>query len=213
MDETLKTIPDEIPSEGGNEAGAEPGAAPGAEAEAAAPVSTGPEKQWYIIHSYSGFENRVKESLLNRIEAFGLQELFGEVMIPTENVVEVRNGKKRVSTKKFFPGYVLVQMFMTDETQQVVLNTPKVTGFVSSEALRPEEMDRILGHMTRATEAPKPKYTFESGEKVKIIEGPFSSFQGVVDLVNQDRATLSVLVTIFGRSTPVELNFLQVEKL
>lgn len=201
MDETPNTIESEIPNDGGNEAVTE------------APVPTGPEKQWYIIHSYSGFENRVKESLLNRIEAFGLQDLFGEVMIPTENVVEVRNGKKRVSTKKFFPGYVLVQMFMTDETQQVVLNTPKVTGFVSTEALRPEEMDRILGHMTRATEAPKPKYTFESGEKVKIIEGPFSSFQGVVDQVNSDRSTLTVLVTIFGRSTPVELNFLQVEKL
>jgi transcription termination/antitermination protein NusG len=201
MDETPNIVENEIPNEGGNEAAAE------------TPVPTGPEKQWYIIHSYSGFENRVKESLLNRIEAFGLQELFGEVMIPTENVVEVRNGKKRVSTKKFFPGYVLVQMFMTDETQQVVLNTPKVTGFVSTEALRPEEMDRIMGHMTRATEAPKPKYTFESGEKVKIIEGPFSSFQGVVDQVNSDRSTLTVLVTIFGRSTPVELNFLQVEKL
>ncbi len=178
-----------------------------------APAPSGPEKHWYIIHSYSGFENRVRESLVNRIEAFGLKELFGEVMIPTENVVEVRNGKKRVSTKKFFPGYVLVQMVMTDETQQVVLNTPKVTGFVSTEALTPEEMDRILGHMTRATEAPKPKYTFESGEKVKIIEGPFASFQGVVDQVNTDRSTLTVLVTIFGRSTPVELNFLQVEKL
>ena len=209
MEETPNTNPNEIPNEGANEAGAETGN----EAEAAAPVPTGPEKQWYIVHTYSGFENRVKESLLNRIEAFGLQELFGEVMIPTEDVVEMRNGKKRVSTKKFFPGYVLVQMFMTDETQQVVLNTPKVTGFVSTEALRPEEMDRIVGHMTRATEAPKPKYTFESGEKVKIIEGPFSSFQGVVDLVNQDRATLSVLVTIFGRSTPVELDFLQVEKI
>lgn len=199
MDET----PNQIPSE--------PEPAP--EAVSDTPAPSGPEKQWYIIHSYSGFENRVKESLLNRIEAFGLGEFFGEVMIPTENVVEVRNGKKRVSTKKFFPGYVLVQMFMNDETQQVVLNTPKVTGFVSTEALRLEEMDRIVGHMTRATEAPKPKYTFESGEKVKIIEGPFSSFQGVVDQVNQDRSTLSVLVTIFGRSTPVELNFLQVEKL
>jgi transcription termination/antitermination protein NusG len=199
MDETPNQTPSELE--------------PAPEAVSDTPVPSGPEKQWYIIHSYSGFENRVKESLLNRIEAFGLGEFFGEVMIPTENVVEVRNGKKRVSTKKFFPGYVLVQMFMNDETQQVVLNTPKVTGFVSTDALRPEEMDRIVGHMTRATEAPKPKYTFESGEKVKIIEGPFSSFQGVVDQVNQDRATLSVLVTIFGRSTPVELNFLQVEKL
>ena len=209
MDENLNQAPDQPAPEGAPEEPAETSA----ETSAEAPVPSGPEKQWFIIHSYSGFENRVRESLLNRIEAFGLRELFGEVMIPTENVVEVRNGKKRVSTKKFFPGYVLVQMVMTDETQQVVLNTPKVTGFVSTEALRPEEMDRILGHMTRATEAPKPKYTFESGEKVKIIEGPFSSFQGVVDQVNTDRSTLTVLVTIFGRSTPVELNFLQVEKL
>lgn len=171
------------------------------------------EMNWYIVHTYSGFENRVKESLLNRIEAFGLRDLFGEVMIPTENVVEIRNGKKHVSSKKFFPGYVLVQMVMNDETKQVVVNTPKVTGFVSGEALCPEEMDRILGHMTQATEAPKPKYTFEPGEKVKIIEGPFASFQGVVDKVNADHSTLTVLVTIFGRSTPVELNFLQVEKL
>ena len=122
------------------------------------------EMQWYIIHTYSGFENRVKESLVNRIEAFALKDYFGEVMIPTESVVEVRNGKKHVSTKKFFPGYVLVQMLMTDETQQVVLNTHKETGFVSTEALKPEDMDRILGHMSKATEAPKPKYTFESGE-------------------------------------------------
>ncbi len=171
------------------------------------------DMNWYIVHTYSGFENRVKESLLNRIQAFGLQDLFGEVMIPTENVVEIRNGKKHVSSKKFFPGYVLVQMVMNDETKQVVVNTPKVTGFVSGEALSPEEMDRILGHMTQATEAPKPKYTFEPGEKVKIIEGPFASFQGVVDKVNADHSTLTVLVTIFGRSTPVELNFLQVEKL
>ncbi|MGC8762772.1 MAG: transcription termination/antitermination protein NusG [Acidobacteriota bacterium] len=171
------------------------------------------DMNWYIVHTYSGFENRVKESLLNRIEAFGLKDLFGEVMIPTENVVEIRNGKKHVSSKKFFPGYVLVQMVMNDETKQVVVNTPKVTGFVSGEALSPEEMDRILGHMTQATEAPKPKYTFEPGEKVKIIEGPFASFQGVVDKVNADHSTLTVLVTIFGRSTPVELNFLQVEKL
>ncbi len=171
------------------------------------------EMQWYIIHTYSGFENRVKESLANRIEAFGLKDSFGEVMIPTENVVEVRDGKKRVSSRKFFPGYVLVQMIMSDEANQLVRNTPKVTGFVGAEALQPEEMDRIFGHMTRTTEAPKPKYTFEASEKVKIIEGPFASFQGIVEGVNAERGTLTVMVTIFGRSTPVELNFLQVEKL
>jgi len=170
------------------------------------------EKQWFIIHTYSGYENRVRESLKNRIQAFGMEEFFGEIMIPTESVVEVRDGKKHVSTKKFFPGYVLVQMIMTDEASQVVRNTPKVTGFVGAEALRPEEMDRILGHVNRTTQAPKPKYTYEPGEKVKIIEGPFASFVGVVDSANPDRSTLTVMVTIFGRSTPVELNFLQVEK-
>lgn len=170
------------------------------------------EKKWYIVQTYSGFENRVKESLTNRIEAFGFSDYFGEIMIPTENVVDVKDGKKRVSKKKFFPGYVLIEMVLTDETNQIVVNTPKVSGFIGSEALSPEEMDRILGHMTKTTKAPKPKYTFEVGEKVKIIEGPFASFFGVVDLVNVDHSTLTVLVTIFGRSTPVELNFLQVEK-
>jgi len=168
--------------------------------------------QWYIIHTYSGYENRVKESLKNRIEAFAMQDEFGEIMIPTESVVEVKDGKKHVSTKKFFPGYVLVQMRMTDETSQIVRNTPKVTGFVGAEALRPDEMDRILGHVNRTTQAPKPKHSFQPSEKVKIIEGPFASFQGVVDSVNPERSTLTVMVTIFGRSTPVELNFLQVEK-
>jgi transcription termination/antitermination protein NusG len=182
------------------------------------PVATEPQSpfeadmRWFIIHTYSGFENRVRESLQNRIQAYGLQDYFAEVMIPTESVVEIKDGRKRVSTKKFFPGYVLVRMVMTDETSQVVRNTPKVTGFVGSEALTPDEMDRIVGHMTKTTQAPKPKYTFEAGEKVKIVEGPFASFQGVVDSVNSDRGTLTVMVTIFGRSTPVELNFLQVEK-
>lgn len=169
--------------------------------------------QWYIIHTYSGFEQRVRESLINRIQAFGLQEFFGEIMIPTESIVEVKEGKKRVSTKKFFPGYVLVQMAMNENTHQVVRNTPKVTGFIGTEALKPEEVDRILSHVTKSTEAPKPKYTFEVGEKVKITDGPFASFQGVVEAVNYDKGTLTVMVTIFGRSTPVELNFLQVEKL
>ena len=171
------------------------------------------DKQWHIVHTYSGYEKRVRESLLNRIEAYGLTEFFDEIIIPTENVVDVKDGKKRVSKKKFFPGYILVQMIMNDETNQIVVNTPKVTGFIGNAPLRPDEMDRIFGHMTQATKAPKPKYTFDPGQKVKIIEGPFASFQGVVDKVNTDHSTLTVLVTIFGRSTPVELNFLQVEKI
>lgn len=169
--------------------------------------------QWYIIHTYSGFEQRVKESLLNRIQAYGMQELFGEIMIPTENIVEIKDGKKRVSSKKFFPGYVLVQMIMSDETKQLVKNTPKVTGFIGQEAISTEEVDRIMSHMTKSTESPKPKIVFTEGEKVKITDGPFASFQGIVESINLDKGTLTVMVTIFGRSTPVELNFLQVEKI
>lgn len=169
--------------------------------------------QWYIIHTYSGFEQRVRESLLNRIEAFGMKELFGEVLIPTENIVEIKEGKRRVSSKKFFPGYVLVQMVMNDETMQLVKNTPKVTGFIGQEPMSAEEVDRIMSHMTKSSESPKPKVVFEVGEKVKINDGPFASFQGVVESINFDKGTLTVMVTIFGRSTPVELNFLQVEKI
>jgi transcriptional antiterminator NusG len=169
--------------------------------------------QWYIVHTYSGFEQRVRDSLLNRIEAYGMKEFFGEILIPIENVVEIKEGKKRVSSKKFFPGYVLVQMVMSEETKQLVKNTPKVTGFVGEEAMSAEEVDRILSNMSKSTEAPKPKVTFDVGEKVKITDGPFASFQGVVESINTDKGTLTVMVTIFGRSTPVELNFLQVEKL
>lgn len=171
------------------------------------------EKKWYIIHTYSGFEHRVKESLINRIQAYNMQEYFGDIMVPTENVVEMKEGKKRVTSKKFFPGYVLVQMVMNEETKQLVRNTPKVTGFVGNEPLSPEEVDRIMSHITKASEQPKPKVVFEEGEKVKIIEGPFASFQGVISSINSDKGTLTVMVTIFGRSTPVELNFLQVEKI
>lgn len=169
--------------------------------------------QWYIVHTYSGFEQRVRDSLNNRIEAYGMKDLFGQILIPIENVVEIKDGKKKVSSKKFFPGYILVQMVMTEETKQLVKNTPKVTGFVGQESLSLEEVDRIMSHISRSSEAPKPKVSFEIGEKVKITDGPFASFQGVVDSINTDKGTLTVMVTIFGRSTPVELNFLQVEKL
>ncbi len=168
--------------------------------------------QWYIVHTYSGFEQRVRDILLNRIESYGMKDLFGEILIPIENVVEIKEGKKRVSSKKFFPGYILVQMVMSEETKQLIKNTPKVTGFVGEEAMSVEEVDRILSHISKSTEAPKPKVTFDVGEKVKITDGPFASFQGVVESINTDKGTLTVMVTIFGRSTPVELNFLQVEK-
>ena len=174
-------------------------------------------KQWYIVHTYSGFENKVSESLQQRVQAYGLESEVGEILIPTEDVVEMRGGKRVVSSKRFFPGYILVEMHMSDDAWHVVRNTPKVTGFVGAGSkptpLTREEVDQILLQVTVAAEKPKPKYSFEKGDQVRINEGPFTSFNGVVDDVNLDRNTVKVMVTIFGRSTPVELDFLQVEKL
>ena len=174
-------------------------------------------RQWYIVHTYSGFENKVAESLQQRVQAYGMESDIGEVLVPTEDVVEMRGGRRVVTTKRFFPGYILVEMNMSDRAWHVVKNTPKVTGFVGAGAkptpLTREEVDQILHQVTVAAEQPKPKYTFDKGDQVRINEGPFTSFNGVVDEVNLDRNTLKVMVTIFGRSTPVELDFLQVEKL
>lgn len=173
-------------------------------------------KNWYIIHTYSGFEKKVAETLKSRIEAAGLGDLFGEVMIPTEDVIEMRGGKKVVTPKLFYPGYVLVEMDMNNETWHMVRSTPRVTGFVGSgqlpAPLTEEEVDRILHRVEVAAEHPKPKLKFERGENVKITDGPFKDFTGMVDEINDDRSTLRVMVTIFGRSTPVELDFYQVEK-
>jgi transcriptional antiterminator NusG len=174
-------------------------------------------RNWYIVHTYSGFEKKVAESLKQRVQAYGLQEEIGEVLIPTEDVVEMRSGKKVVTPKRFFPGYILVEMNMTDHAWHVVKNTPKVTGFVGAGAkptpLSKDEVDQILQQVKTAAEKPKPKYTFDKGDQVRINEGPFTSFNGVVDDVNMDKNTLKVMVTIFGRATPVELDFLQVDKI
>jgi len=176
----------------------------------------GMTKNWYIIHTYSGFEKKVAETLRSRAEAAGLQDQFGEVMVPTEDVLEVRQGKKVVTPKLFYPGYVLVEMAMNDDTWHLVRSTPRVTGFVGSgqmpSPLTPEEVDRIVHRVETAAEHPKPRLKFERGETVKINEGPFKDFTGVVDEVNEDRSTLRVMVTIFGRGTPVELDFYQVDK-
>jgi transcriptional antiterminator NusG len=174
-------------------------------------------KNWYIVHTYSGFEERVKQNLKQRVEAMGMADAFGDVRIPTETLVEMKGGKRREIQRKFFPGYIIVEMEMSDEAWHLVKNTPKVTGFVGSGnrpvPLSQEEADQIFVQVKESIEKPKPKYTFERGEGVRIIDGPFSNFQGVVEEVNLDRNTLKVMVTIFGRSTPVELDFLQVEKL
>lgn len=174
-------------------------------------------KLWYIVQTYSGFERKVAESLRQRIVAYGVQDEIGEILIPTEDVVEMRGGRKVVTPKRFFPGYILVEMAMTDNAWHVVKNTPKVTGFVGAGAkptpLSKDEVDHILLQVTTAAEKPKPKFSFEKGDSVRINEGPFTSFNGVVDDVNLDKSTLKVMVTIFGRATPVELDFMQVEKI
>ena len=175
-----------------------------------------PNMKWYIIHSYSGFERKVKESLESRIHAFALEERIGRVLIPTESVTEVRGGKKYTSERMFYPGYVLVEMDMDDNVWHVVKGTPRVTGFVGTgqqpTPLSDEEVQQIVYRVQDSKEKPKLKVKFEKNESVRITEGPFASFTGVLDEVNEDRETLKVMVTIFGRSTPVELGFGQVEK-
>jgi len=172
--------------------------------------------RWYIIHSYSGFERKVKESLESRVQAFGLQEKIGRVLIPTEPVTEVRGGKKYTTERMFYPGYVLVEMDMDDHVWHVVKSTPRVTGFVGTgqqpTPLSADEVNQIVYRVAEGKDKPKLKVKFEKNESVRITEGPFASFTGVVDEVNEDRETLKVMVTIFGRATPVELEFGQVEK-
>jgi len=173
-------------------------------------------RNWYIIHTYSGFENKVAESLRTRAEAFGFADKIGQILIPTEEVVELRNGKKVTSKRLVYPGYVLVEMEMNDELWHAVKNTPRVTGFVGGGTtptpLSADEVNSILYRQASSAERPRPKMTFEKNDNVRIIDGPFASFSGKVDEVNTDRGTLRVMVTIFGRATPVELEFLQVEK-
>ncbi len=175
-----------------------------------------PGMDWYIIHTYSGFENKVRESLRTRADAFGYGDRVGEVLIPTEDVVELRAGKRVTTKRLLYPGYVLVQLDLDDELWHVVKNTPRVTGFVGGgqkpNPLSADEVNQILYRQTAAAERPRPKMTFERNDSVKIIDGPFANFTGTVEEVNEDRSTLKVMVTIFGRGTPVELEYFQVEK-
>jgi transcriptional antiterminator NusG len=174
-------------------------------------------KRWYVVHTYSQFEKSVQRALQERIAREGMQDLFGQILVPVEEVVELKSGQKNISERKFFPGYVLVEMEMTDESWHLVKNTPKVTGFLGGSAMKPtpisqKEVDNIMSQMQAGVEKPRPKVLFEVGESVRVKEGPFTDFHGVVEDVNYDKSKLRVAVTIFGRSTPVELNFGQVEK-
>ena len=185
-------------------------------AAAAQPEAPPSNMHWYIVHTYSGFENKVAESLRTRSEAFGFSHRIGQILIPTEEVVELRNGKKVTSKRLVYPGYVLVEMEMDDDLWHAVKATPRVTGFLGGgnvpTPLTADEVNQILYRQQTSAERPRPKLSFEKNETVRIIEGPFTNFQGKVDEVNTERGTLRVMVTIFGRSTPVELEFLQVEK-
>ena len=172
-------------------------------------------KKWYGIHTYSGFENKVRLSLLERIKNQGLEEEFGDVLIPSETVVELKKGEKRTSTRKFFPGYILINMDLNDETWHVVKETSKVTGFVGGNnpaAIPDEEVLKITRRIEEGAEKPRPKVLFEVGETVRVVDGPFLNFSGVVEDVKPDKGKLRVMVSIFGRATPVELEFMQVEK-
>jgi len=174
-------------------------------------------KNWYVVHAYSGFENQVKRSLEDRVKRMSMEEKFGQILVPTEEVVEMKDGQKRKSDRKFFPGYVLVEMEMTDDSWHLVKSTPKVTGFVGGTSTKPtpiseKEVQNILHQIQEGVEKPRPKVLFEIGEMVRVKEGPFTDFNGNVEDVNYDKSKIRVAVTIFGRSTPVELDFGQVEK-
>jgi transcription termination/antitermination protein NusG len=195
----------------------QPGSEDAASTAAGTAALQNPNMKWYIIHTYSGFERKVKESLESRVRAYPeLEHRIGRVLIPTESVTEVRGGKKYTSERMFYPGYVLVEMDMDDNVWHVVKGTPRVTGFVGTgqqpTPLSDDEVNQIVYRVQDSREKPKLKVKFEKNESVRISEGPFASFTGVVDEVNEDRETLKVMVTIFGRSTPVELGFGQVEK-
>jgi transcriptional antiterminator NusG len=173
--------------------------------------------RWYIVHVYSGFENKVKAALEERITASPNPDKFGEVLVPTEEVVELVKGKRRTSARKFYPGYILVRMHLDDETWHIVNDTAKVTGFLGGRdkpaPLSDEEAERIINRMEAGKMKPQPKYSFDTGDEVRVIDGPFTNFNGTVEEVNQEKGKIKVLVSIFGRSTPVELDFVQVSKL
>ena len=173
-------------------------------------------KNWYVVHTFSGFEHKAKAALEDRIKSLGKQDFFGDIIVPAEKVVELVKGKKKTSSRKFFPGYILAQMELSDETWHIVKGTPKVTGFVGGGLHPPSVSDEEIKEITRQMEEgaikPRPRVIFSAGENIKVIDGPFSDFNGVVDEVRPDKGKLRVLISIFGRATPVELDFVQVER-
>jgi transcription termination/antitermination protein NusG len=175
------------------------------------------EKQWYVVHTYSGFENKAKQALEERIKSLKKEEMFGEILVPAENVVELVKGQKRTTSRKFFPGYILVKMILNEETWHIVKDTPKITGFVGGSSVKPTpvsdaEVAAITNQMSSGAAKPKPKVNFKEGESIRVIDGPFSNFNGIVEEVKPEKGKVKVLVSIFGRATPVELDFVQVEK-
>ncbi len=181
-------------------------------------MSEAPKKRWYVVQAFSGFEGRVAQSLREHIKMHSMEELFGEVLVPTEEVVEMRAGQRRKSERKFFPGYVLVQMIMNDESWHLVRSVPRVMGFIGGTSDRPapitdKEADAILNRLEKASESPRPRTMYEAGEVVRVTDGPFADFNGTVEEVDYDKSRVKVSVSIFGRATPVELEFGQVEKL
>ena len=184
---------------------------------AALPPATNPDLRWYVVHAYSGMEKAVERNILERINRAGMQDKFGRILVPMEEVVEVKNGQKKTTERKFFPGYVLVEMIMEDDTWHLIKHTNKVTGFVGGAKNRPSpiseaEVAKIVNQMQEGTEKPRHKIEFVVGEYVRVKDGPFTDFNGSVEDVNYDKSKVRVAVTIFGRSTPVELEFSQIEK-
>jgi transcriptional antiterminator NusG len=173
--------------------------------------------KWYIVHTYSGFENKVKLNLEERVKALKQESYFGKILVPTEQVVELKKGQKKTSSRKFYPGYIMVQMVLNKDTWHTVRNTAKVTGFLGGGSepypVPDSEAERIIRQMEEGITKPKPRYSFEEGDEIRVVDGPFSNFQGTVEEVKQDKEKLRVLITIFGRATPVELDFIQVNKI
>jgi transcription termination/antitermination protein NusG len=179
-------------------------------------VGSGTDMRWYVVHTYSGYENKARQALEERIKREGMNSFFGRILIPTEEVVEMKRGKRRTSKRKFFPGYMLVEMAMSENTWYLVKSTPKITGFVGGSTKPPpipeEEVRRITSQINEGSERLKPKVIFEKGDAVRVVDGPFANFNGTIDEVESEKGKLRVLVSIFGRATPVEMDFVQVEK-